>query len=141
MGRDLVNPSIETLILADRAEALGNKLYLMGGYISTTFAQQFPASVQFGVALVIDIPAVMAGQMVHWTLSITDPFGNVLGQFSADSMAIRGPQADESESMKALLTIPSLTVTVPAAGELTVIATVGDADTRRVTLRVVHTGQ
>lgn len=49
-------PRIDSLLVADWAEAINGKLYVMGGAFDTVWAQQFPYVVRFAFAAVLKVP-------------------------------------------------------------------------------------
>lgn len=50
------NPRIDSLLVADHAEAVNGKLYVMGGGFDTVFAPQFPMAVRFSFAALLKVP-------------------------------------------------------------------------------------
>jgi hypothetical protein len=49
-------PRIDSLLVADHAEAVNGKLYVMGGGFDTLFAPQFPHLVRFSFAALLKVP-------------------------------------------------------------------------------------
>ncbi len=49
-------PRIDSLLVADHAEAVNGKLYVMGGGFDTLFAPQFPHVVRFSFAALFKVP-------------------------------------------------------------------------------------
>ena len=57
-------PSIETLLLADWAEAIAGKLYVMGGGFTTIAVTSFEQPYRFAIAAVLRIPRPLFGQAI-----------------------------------------------------------------------------
>lgn len=49
-------PRIDSLLVADHAEAVNGKLYVMGGGFDTLWAPQFPHAVRFSFAALFKVP-------------------------------------------------------------------------------------
>lgn len=49
-------PRIDSLLVADHAEAVNGKLYVMGGGFDTLWAPQFPNLVRFSFAAILKVP-------------------------------------------------------------------------------------
>jgi hypothetical protein len=60
-----------TLLLADAAQAVDNKLYILGGGWSITGPDPVPSA----IALKIDVPWDQANQRHHWELALLDDDG------------------------------------------------------------------
>src|SRR5665213_2398604 len=73
-------PEIRTLLLADRAEVLNGKLYVMGGAINIFYGLRFPTALLFGVALVVAIPWNHTNEDMKIAVVFSDADGNVLGR-------------------------------------------------------------
>jgi Family of unknown function (DUF6941) len=50
------SPRIDSLLVADHAEAVNGKLYVMGGGFDTLWAPQFPLGVRFSFAALLKVP-------------------------------------------------------------------------------------
>lgn len=51
-----VSPRIDSLLVADHAEAINGKLYIMGGGFDVLFAPQFPHLIRFSFAALLKVP-------------------------------------------------------------------------------------
>lgn len=74
------------LILADGAQVVNNKLYLLGGAWTTITARQFPATHAMSVAVGITVEWTETNQQHYFSLEISSDSGNrvlaeVGGQF------------------------------------------------------------
>jgi len=141
-GRDeLARPWIRTFYLADKAEVVNNKLYVMGGYVDITWAPKFPTAINLTALLTLGIPAILAGHTVKFGIHISSPLVGSIAQIDGTTVANRGPgQLDESIPLRAILTLPVL-VPVPSPGTIALQATVDGGATERVELRVIKIAQ
>ena len=78
--------SIEWMILADAAQVVSNKLYLMGGgWDRYTAKRGFPAQIQFAVAVSLKVPWNETNQRHDFELEIATQDGQIIkridGQF------------------------------------------------------------
>jgi len=60
-----------TMLLADAAQALGGKLYILGG----GWTQMGPAPTPFAIAMKIEVPWDQANRRHQWTLRLLDEDG------------------------------------------------------------------
>lgn len=122
---------LEFLILADRAEVLGGKLYLMGGCWDQIALPDFPAGYQVGVALRAHI-AEAAGDEHTITFQVTGPGEPTILprsiRFSRQVVADRAP----GPVLVALTTI----MMFPAEGDYTLVAAIDDGEPLSARFRV-----
>ena len=68
---------IEWLLIADSAQVVGNKLYLLGGGWDTAFINQpFPAPYSFAVAVAFKVPWDQTNQQHPFEIEVQDDDGN-----------------------------------------------------------------
>lgn len=76
---------LEWLILADAAEVIGNKLYLMGGgWDRLTVHTDFPVAQHLGIAVSILVDPEELGQTHEFALDVQSPEGKWLASLEAD---------------------------------------------------------
>lgn len=108
-------PIIEFLLLADHAEAINGKLYLMGGAWDRLMLTDFSQAQRFSLALGILVPWSGTDDQFHLTLVIENEDGEVLQTFDADVVQGRPPVAVPGQSFRALLALNG-SVVIPAPG-------------------------
>ena len=77
---------VEWLILADSAQVVGNKLYLLGGgWDRLTVNKEFPAQQHVGIALALKVPWNQTNEKHQFEIEIASddavPIVNIGGQF------------------------------------------------------------
>ncbi len=77
---------VEWLILADSAQVVGNKLYLLGGgWDRLTVNKTFPTQQHVGIALAIKVPWNQTNEKHQFEIEIASedaaPLANIQGQF------------------------------------------------------------
>ena len=136
IGR-LSDPRIDFFILADRAEAVNGKLYMMGGGWTQTYVQDFQQAVPISFALGILVPWNATNQQHMVQIMIEDPDGRTPISFTLQAQFVAGrpATAQAGEVQRVLLAVPVTPVLFPAPGAYEVVARVG-ADERRVAFSV-----
>jgi hypothetical protein len=86
---------VEWLILADSAEVIGNKLYLLGGgWTRLTVHSAFPVAQHFGLALSVALAADEVDRPQEFALDLLNPEGKLLATLEAELVvkpAVPGP--------------------------------------------------
>lgn len=139
-NRDLAQPGINDFFLADRAELINNRLYVMGGFTTITFTHRFPALHLMSIVLLLRVPSVLAGQPVDWTVRATDPLLRPSGNASGKIVVTRPPQIDDSIPLDGIAVVPVFPVNLTMPGRWRFTATAGP-DTRHVDLQVTRSAQ
>jgi hypothetical protein len=76
---------VEWLMLADSAEVLGNKLYLLGGgWTCLRVGSEFPVGQHFAVAAAVSLEAGELGRAQEFALDILNPAGKLLATLEAE---------------------------------------------------------
>jgi hypothetical protein len=118
---------IDYAVLADYAEIVGGKLYLMGGGWDTSHAASFPAQVRLAVALGVRVgwSEPVRHVPVHITVEDDDgkSFVRLDGTIGADRMESLPPGTSQLAQLAA-----NLPTTVPAGGGYRVHITIGEGD-------------
>ena len=85
------HPEIDFLMIADRAEAINGKLYVMGGAWDTISVPDLSVPISFSVALGINIPWNATNEPHRLRLLVQDADGGGLAEFEAEFVAGRPP--------------------------------------------------
>jgi hypothetical protein len=137
MGR---TPTIDFLILADRAEIHDGKLYLMGGVIDRMYSVADPPVVNFYVAIGLEIPWNATNQPMDIHLSFQTEEGTEVAHMNWEMTAGRPPILRAGDVQRAALASPPLVLQVPGVGKYVVIGRLNEQE-KRVPFRVVPPGQ
>ena len=116
---------IEFLILADAAQVVGGKLFMLGGAWNLHRSGNFPSQFQFSIALSVLVAWDEAGMAHPFTLTIADDAGipvvpQIQGQFEVG----RSEQIPKGTTQRALVSV-NVMMAVPRPGKYIVSATAG----------------
>jgi hypothetical protein len=106
--REPVAPEIDFLIVADAAEAVGGKLYMLGGGFDRLFVPNInePSSVSFAVALGITVPWTAANEFHHATIRLSTEDGHALEpQVQVAFNVGRPSMANQGQSFRAIVAV------------------------------------
>jgi len=128
---------VEFLIVADAAEVVGGKLYLMGGgwevlYINTGFPVQHP----FSIALGLSVPWNETNQRHNVTVEISDEDGNQAGKMSGQ-LEIGRPAGLPAGQPQLFIIAMSSVLGVKKPGNLVIVARIEDQEAKRVHFRIL----
>lgn len=132
-------PKIEFFFLADRAEAVNGKLYIMGGAWDRLFVKDFNNPIPISFAVGILVPWLATN--IRYTLAITiedpdrNPIPNVMLQ--ATFLAGRPVHLTEGETQRVTLAIPAFPIQVQKPGQYQAVARLSSGDERRVTFHLL----
>jgi uncharacterized protein DUF6941 len=124
-------PEVDFIILADRAEAIKGKLYMMGGVWDQIGVVDFSKPVAFSIALGILIPWNATNIDHTLRVHLLDEDGTQLFGIDGGFKAGRPPQLPQGGSQHDVLAI-TVSALLPKPGAYTVEATI-NGTTRRVT--------
>lgn len=124
--------TVEYLILADSAEALNGKLYLMGGGWDSVTVTDIARPVPIAIACGINVPWSETDNAHELSLAITDQDGKeVAPRLQASFKTGRSPNLERGHPAHVPFAIKAELV-FPVAGTYVISATVDDnAETRR----------
>ena len=129
----LNQPTVDFLILADRAEVQGNKLYVMGGGWDRIALQTFeaPALTSFAVGILVPWNACNEQHTMTITIETADTapldFRAEVG-FNAG----RPPFAQPGDPQRVILAFPVIPVTFPAPGTYVFVVAIDGIVRKRV---------
>jgi hypothetical protein len=141
---ELNRPSIEFLILADRAEAVNGKLYVMGGAWDRYAVQDFTQPVPISFAVAVQVPWGATNTQLTLRLQMEDADNRPVPNFtlSAGFIAGRPPLMKHGDKQRVILAMPLVPVKFPGPGPYQAVAQVVDdvgqvAAERRVSFQLV----
>lgn len=133
-------PSIEFFILADRAEAVNGKLYMMGGAWDRYAIQNFANPIPISFALGILVPWLATNR--QYTLAITienlerQPVPNF--NLTAGFVAGRPAHITQGETQRVTLAIPTVFFQVKEPGEYQAVARLSSGAESRVPFHLIQ---
>src|SRR6266540_1014579 len=132
-------PTVDFFILADHAEAVNGKLYLMGGGWDRIFVSDFNKSVDIAFALGVLVPwnATNMRHTIQITIEDLDRKQPVPFNLSAGFVTGRPPSITEGETQRALLALSDVSVKFDEPGAYQAIARIVGGHERRVEFRLV----
>lgn len=131
---------VNFMILADGAQAVGGKLYVLGGGWNRLFVPQLPGRPQapFAIAIGVSVPYHLTNRRFALTLELVDADGSVVGDvFTAEFEQGRPPglrPGTPQSILLALNTFPEF----PSAGRYSFRASIDGEHQRTVDFEVMH---
>jgi hypothetical protein len=139
MSTDPNQIQVDFMILSDGAQAVGGKLYVLGGGWTHLFVPQLPGKPQapFAVALGIAVPYHLTNRRFAFALELSDSDGQRVGDLlSAEMEQGRPPGLRQGASQNILIAI-NAQPDFPEAGRYTFNATVDGEPMRSVSFEVL----
>ncbi len=131
---------IEFLILADSAQVVGGKLYMLGGGWSHYRVRSFPAQVVVSVALGISVPWDETNHKRSVELSIVDEDGQVILQPVTTQVEIGRPPGLKPGSSQRIVIAATVGFRLPKAGRYEVVGKVEGQEVNRIYFDAVQVG-
>lgn len=125
-------PGVDFLILADRAESINGKLYLMGGVWDQIGVIDFSKPVVFSIALGILIPWNATNLDHKLRVRLLDEDSNQLFSVDGGFKVGRPPQLPQGASQHNVLAI-TVSAVLPKPGTYSVEAAINEAEQRTTT--------
>jgi uncharacterized protein DUF6941 len=126
-------------MLADSAQAVDGKLYILGGAWNMLRFPQFPASLIVGIAVAIDVDWNETNQRHHLDIHFEDADGNQMEpRIGADFEAGRPPGAIAGADLRIVLAVNG-PISIPAAGTYAAVASVGGEELARSRFQAIQT--
>jgi hypothetical protein len=133
--------NIHALMLADSAQAVDGKLYVLGGAWNMLRFPQFPASLIVGIAVAIDVDWNETNQRHHLDSHFEDADGNEMEpRIGADFEAGRPPGAIAGAELRIVLAVNG-PLSIPAPGMYAAVAIVGGRELARSRFQAIQAGQ
>ncbi len=136
---DITQLEIDFMVLADGAQAVGGKLYMLGGGWTHLLVPQFPGRPQapFAIALGISVPYNLTNRRFNFTLELTDADGGQVGEvLTAELEQGRPPGLRPGASQPILLAV-NTSPEFPAAGRYRFNASIDGEHLRQISFEVV----
>jgi hypothetical protein len=125
-------PEIEFLILADHAEAVNGKMYLMGGGWDRRTVADFRQPQTFAVAVGILIPWTETNRPLQLVVALTDLDGAPIAPpLQTQLTAGRPANAKPGQKLRYMLAV-NFQTGIPRPGEYVVDARIGQSPPKRV---------
>ena len=122
---------VHALMLADSAQAVDGKLYVLGGAWNLLPFGEFPASIFVGLAVANDVDWNETNQRHHLKVQFEDADGNAIDpRIEADFEAGRPPGATAGSDLRLVFAVNG-PLTVPRPGSYAAVATIGGAEMAR----------
>ncbi len=131
-------PEVDYLLVADRAEVVNGKLYLMGGSWDRIQPQQFPHRMMLGIALGVRIPFAHTDDQHTVAIELLHDDTRMIG-FEAKLATGRPPgMAGMDMLVPMAFNIP---VAIPGEGQVTLKAVIDGTSGRRHEMKVIQRPQ
>lgn len=122
---------IEFALVADHAEVIAGKLYLMGGGWDTLHSPNLPAAVRFSVALGVRIEWEETNRQIPIHVLVEDDDGAMFARADGTVSVGRPPELPAGSPQVAKLAL-TLGLSLPRYGGYRVLVAAGDGDGQRV---------
>ncbi len=123
-------PDIDFLIIADRAETINGKLYMMGGAWDHISLGNPGQPITFSIALGINIPWNATNEPHRLRLLVQDADGGMLAEMEGEFVAGRPPHLSAG-SVQRVLFATSAAMLLPGPGSCAVVAYLNGREARR----------
>jgi hypothetical protein len=129
---------IHALLLADSAQAVDGKLYVLGGAWNMLRFPEFPASIMVGIAVAIDVDWAETNQRHHLEIHFEDEAGQAMDpRIGADFEAGRPPGAIPGADLRIVLAVNG-PLSIPAAGRYAAVASIGGSELARSRFQAIQ---
>jgi hypothetical protein len=134
----LNQPTLDFFILADRAEAVNGKVYMMGGGWDRLTVQDFNLPVAVSFALGILVPWNATNESHRLQVTIEDQDGRPVDfRLETEFVVGRPPLTSPGEIQRIALAVPSVSMRLPGPGSYTVRASINGVGARPVVFRAL----
>ncbi|MBI3752064.1 MAG: hypothetical protein HY263_10485 [Chloroflexi bacterium] len=129
---------IHALLLADSAQAVDGKLYVLGGAWNMLRFPEFPASLMVGIAVAVDVEWNETNQRHHLEIHFEDADGHAMDpRIGADFEAGRPPGAIAGADLRIVLAVNG-PVAIPSPGQYAAVASVGGVELARSRFQAIQ---
>jgi hypothetical protein len=125
--------TVEYLLVADYAEVVNHKLYIMGAGWDRFSPPAFPAVMRIGIVAGVRVPYLESNVPHHLTVTLRDGDGQELFRLDGDLETGR-PPGSRGDSAHVPLAV-NAQIEVPGPQLLELVAQVDDGPVKRVTIR------
>lgn len=128
---------IEFLILADSAEVVGSKLYMLGGgWEVLTINSGFPAASPFAIALGLSVPWNETNQRHNILVEISDEDGSPVANLRGQLEVGRPVGLPTGQAQRVMVAMKG-TLGIQKPGNFVIVAKIEDQEAKRVPFRIV----
>jgi len=128
---------VDFLILADAAQAIGGKLYMLGGgWDVLTISGGFPARYPFAIGLGLTVPWNETNQRHNITVEITDDDGQQAATMTGQLEVGRPPGLPLGHPQRVVIALNGV-LEAEKPGNFVIIARIEDQEAKRVHFRIV----
>ena len=129
---------IHALLLADSAQAVDGKLFILGGAWNMLRFPEFPASLMVGIAVAVDVDWIETNARHHLDIHFEDADGNAMDpRIGADFEAGRPPGAIAGAELRIVLAVNG-PVAIPSPGQYAAVASVGGVELARSRFQAIQ---
>jgi len=119
---------IEYMILEDRAQALGGKLYILGGGWSISHAQAYPAPLNLAIGVGVSYTFNEFGMTYPWSVTIADEAGIPIVPGMSGQLPAPQPLAQVPKGLtKRLPFVLQIGLVVPRPGKYSITVRFGSS--------------
>jgi hypothetical protein len=130
--------NIHALMLADSAQAVDGKLYILGGAWNILRFPEFPAQLIVGIAVAIDVDWNETNRRHHLDVHFEDADGNDMDpRIGADFEAGRPPGAVAGAEMRIVFAVNG-PLSIPAPGSYSAVASIAGEELARARFQAVQ---
>jgi len=128
---------VEFLILADAAQAVGGKLYMLGGgWDVLTINTGFPSQHPFAIGLGLSVPWNETNQRHSITVEITDEDGQQAALMTGQLEVGRPPGLPAGQAQRVVIALNGV-LGIEKPGNFVIVAKVEDQEAQRIQFRIV----
>jgi hypothetical protein len=129
---------IHALMLADSAQAVDGKLYILGGAWNVLRFPEFPAQLLVGIAVAIDVDWNETNRRHHLNVHFEDADGNRMDPtIGADFEAGRPPGAVAGADLRIVFAVNG-PLAIPGPGSYSAVASIGDEELARARFQAIQ---
>ena len=132
--------NIEWLILADAAQVVGNKLYLIGGGWDRLTIAGFPKNHAMGLAMSIRVPWNQTNERHSFEIEITSEDGQSIQKAGGNFEVGRAPGTVPGQDQRVQFAVNAIML-LAGPGTFVVLARIDEEEKQRVTFNVVGSEQ
>ena len=125
-------PTVDFLILADHAEAINGKMYLMGGGWDSRQVQDFAQPVPITIAAAVMVPWNATNQRHQLRLRVEDADGHQLAEVKVEFTTGRPPQLSVGMLQRVPLAFQQIPIRLPGPGVYVIVAEINGRDDKRI---------
>lgn len=119
---------IEYVVLADGAQAVGGKLYILGGGWNVFYAQAFPAPINIGLGINVSYTSNEFGMTCPWSVTIADEAGiPIMPEMNSQVQIPQLPRGLSNVLVNRLPFAMQIGVAVPRPGKYTITVRFGSS--------------